>query len=165
MSFLSLAMAICSVSCLIQQLIKKIIITGPNGAGKTSSINMLIGFSRPTQGDGWVEGFSIVTSMHKIYSIMGVCPQNDVVWETLTPREHLTFYATLKNLYGLELQNAITDSLKSVNLLDVIDSRASTFSGGMKRRLSAAISLIGKPLVVQILKLPYIYNFVTCVYI
>jgi len=120
---------------------------GPNGAGKTTSINMLIGLARPTQGDASIEGFSIVTHMHKIYSIMGVCPQHDILWETLTAREHLTFYGHLKNLHGADLRSAVADCLKAVNLLDVIDVRSCTFSGGMKRRLSVAISLIGSPLV------------------
>ena len=112
---------------------------GPNGAGKTSSINMLIGLARPTEGDAWLEGFSIVTHMHKIYSIMGVCPQHDILWDLLSPREHLTFYGQLKNLHGTELEEEIKTSLKAVNLLDVINTRSGTFSGGMKRRLSGIL--------------------------
>jgi hypothetical protein len=71
---------------------------GPNGAGKTTTINMLIGFTPPTSGTATVEGLDVRTSMDKIYSLMGVCPQHDLLWETLTPREHLSFYGRLKNL-------------------------------------------------------------------
>ena len=44
--------------------------------------------------------------MHKIYSIMGVCPQHDILWDLLSPREHITFYGQLKNLHGTELEEA-----------------------------------------------------------
>ena len=120
---------------------------GPNGAGKTTTINMLTGFATPTSGDALVEGFSINKHMRKIYTIMGVCPQHDILWETLSPREHLTFYGSLKNLKDVQLTEAIEAALRNVDLLDVIDEPAGTFSGGMKRRLSVAISLIGMPLV------------------
>ncbi|KAJ1484399.1 P-loop containing nucleoside triphosphate hydrolase protein, partial [Baffinella frigidus] len=120
---------------------------GPNGAGKTTTINMLVGFFRPSAGDAMVEGLSIRTQMDSIYALMGVCPQHDLLWNTLTAREHLHFYGTLKNLKGPKLREAIESALKSVNLMDVIDAKAGTFSGGMKRRLSVSISLIGMPLV------------------
>ena len=120
---------------------------GPNGAGKTTTINMLTGFTMPTRGTATVEGFSILTHMQQIYSIMGVCPQHDILYDTLSPREHLTFYGNLKNLDKEELSDAIEDALRNVDLLDVIDTPAGTFSGGMKRRLSVAIALIGRPLV------------------
>ena len=54
----------------------------------------------PTGGNAMLEGFSILNSMEKIYSIMGVCPQHDLLWPTLTAREHLAFYGALKNLKG-----------------------------------------------------------------
>ena len=47
-----------------------------------------------------LEGFSILNDIEKIYSIMGVCPQHDLLWPTLTAREHLAFYGVLKNLKG-----------------------------------------------------------------
>lgn len=121
---------------------------GPNGAGKTTSINMLIGLDTPTRGTAILEGFSILTQMQRIYSIMGICPQHDLLWPSLTAQEHLNFYGTLKNLKGDKLKTATAHCLKSVNLYDVRHSQARTFSGGMKRRLSAAIALVGEPLVV-----------------
>ncbi|KAK9664019.1 hypothetical protein RND81_14G014400 [Saponaria officinalis] len=123
---------------------------GPNGAGKTSFISMMIGLTKPTSGIGLVEGLDICTQMNEIYTSMGVCPQHDLLWETLTGREHLLFYGRLKNLKGPALQQAVEDSLKSVNLYHggVGDKFAGKYSGGMKRRLSVAISLIGDPKVV-----------------
>lgn len=123
---------------------------GPNGAGKTSFISMMIGLTKPTSGTAYVQGLNIRTHMDGIYTSMGVCPQHDLLWETLTGREHLLFYGRLKNLKGSALTQAVEESLKSVNLFygGVADKQAGKYSGGMKRRLSVAISLIGDPKVV-----------------
>uniref|UniRef100_A0A803M7W3 ABC transporter domain-containing protein n=1 Tax=Chenopodium quinoa TaxID=63459 RepID=A0A803M7W3_CHEQI len=123
---------------------------GPNGAGKTSFISMMIGLTKPTSGAAYVEGSDIRYQMNEIYTSMGVCPQHDLLWETLTGREHLIFYGRLKNLKGSALMQAVEESLKSVNLYHggVADKFAGKYSGGMKRRLSVAISLIGDPKVV-----------------
>ncbi|KAK6123284.1 hypothetical protein DH2020_042961 [Rehmannia glutinosa] len=123
---------------------------GPNGAGKTSFINMMIGLIKPSSGTAYVQGLDIRTDMDRIYTSMGVCPQHDLLWGTLTGREHLLFYGRLKNLKGASLTQAVEESLKSVNLFHggVADKQAGKYSGGMKRRLSVAISLIGDPKVV-----------------
>ncbi|ESQ45794.1 hypothetical protein EUTSA_v10010102mg [Eutrema salsugineum] len=123
---------------------------GPNGAGKTSFINMMTGLLKPTSGTGLVQGLDICSDMDRVYTSMGVCPQHDLLWETLTGREHLLFYGRLKNLKGSVLEQAVEESLKSVNLFHggVADKLAGKYSGGMKRRLSVAISLIGSPKVV-----------------
>ncbi|CAH2043965.1 unnamed protein product [Thlaspi arvense] len=123
---------------------------GPNGAGKTSFINMMTGLLKPTSGTALVQGFDICKDMNKVYTSMGVCPQHDLLWETLTGREHLLFYGRLKNIKGSALTQAVEESLKSVSLFDggVADKPAGKYSGGMKRRLSVAISLIGNPQVV-----------------
>lgn len=123
---------------------------GPNGAGKTSFINMMIGLIKPSSGSAYVQGLDIWSQMDSIYTSMGVCPQHDLLWETLTGREHLLFYGRLKNLKGAALTQAVEESLKSVNLFHggIADKQAGKYSGGMKRRLSVAISLIGDPKVV-----------------
>ncbi|KAG6683458.1 hypothetical protein I3842_12G014200 [Carya illinoinensis] len=123
---------------------------GPNGAGKTSFISMMIGLTKPTSGSAYVNGLDIRTQMDGIYTSMGVCPQHDLLWESLTGREHLLFYGRLKNLKGSALTQAVEESLKGVNLFNggVADKQAGKYSGGMKRRLSVAISLIGDPKVV-----------------
>ncbi|KAK2981524.1 hypothetical protein RJ640_000095 [Escallonia rubra] len=123
---------------------------GPNGAGKTSFISMMIGLIKPSSGTAYVNGLDIRSHMDGIYTNMGVCPQHDLLWETLTGREHLLFYGRLKNLKGSALTQAVEESLKSINLFHggVADKQAGKYSGGMKRRLSVAISLIGNPKVV-----------------
>ncbi|CAM0910189.1 unnamed protein product [Alopecurus aequalis] len=125
-------------------------ILGPNGAGKSSFISMMIGFAKPTSGNAFVQDFSIHTDMENIYNSMGVCPQDDMLWEMLTGREHLQFYGRLKSLNGSALDLAVEESLRSVNLLlgGAADKQVGKYSGGMKRRLSVAISLIGDAKVV-----------------
>ncbi|XP_028123035.1 ABC transporter A family member 7-like isoform X3 [Camellia sinensis] len=110
----------------------------------------MIGLLKPSSGTAYVEGLDIQTQMDEIYTSMGVCPQHDLLWENLTGREHLLFYGRLKNLRGSALTQAVEESLKSVNLFHggVADKQAGKYSGGMKRRLSVAISLIGDPKVV-----------------
>jgi ABC-type multidrug transport system ATPase subunit len=122
---------------------------GPNGAGKSTTLNVLTGFLEPTEGTAVVEGHDIRHDMPAIYSLMGVAPQDNLLWERLTAREHLTFYGRLKNLAGSELGAAVERALEQVNLLrgGVGDRQVRTYSGGMKRRLSVAISFIGAPLV------------------
>lgn len=59
---------------------------------------MLTGLLEPSGGTALIEGQDICKDMASIYSMMGVCPQHDLLWETLTGREHLLFYGRLKNL-------------------------------------------------------------------
>ncbi|KAL0864019.1 hypothetical protein Bca101_043137 [Brassica carinata] len=123
---------------------------GPNGAGKTSFINMMTGIIKPSSGTALVQGLDILTDMDRIYTTIGVCPQHDLLWEKLSGREHLLFYGRLKNLKGSVLTQAVEESLRSVNLFHGGngDKQVRRYSGGMKRRLSVAISLIGNPKVV-----------------
>ncbi|KAH7657402.1 Sulfate-transporting ATPase protein [Dioscorea alata] len=123
---------------------------GPNGAGKTSFIKMMTGLTPPSSGTAFVRGLDIGQDMDKVYCSMGVCPQHDLLWETLTGREHLLFYGRLKNLHGSELEEAVKESLQSVNLSDKANTLSGKYSGGMKRRLSVAISLIGNPCAVYL---------------
>ncbi|EFN57407.1 hypothetical protein CHLNCDRAFT_30336 [Chlorella variabilis] len=137
---------------------------GPNGAGKSTTLNVLTGFLDPTQGTAIVEGHDIQRDMPTIYSLMGVCPQDNLLWERLTAREHLTFFARLKNLKartptscphahrGQQLTAAVEEALQKVNLYNggVGDKQVRQYSGGMKRRLSVAISFVGGPLVVYL---------------
>jgi len=123
---------------------------GPNGAGKTTSINMMVGFLTPSSGTAYIEGNDILRDMDNIYPLMGVCPQHDLLWKTMTAHEHLLFYGRLKGLAGKDLREAAEAGLKSVNLYNnnVGNKQVRTYSGGMKRRLSVAISMIGAPKVV-----------------
>lgn len=75
-----------------------------------------LGFLEASAGAVLIDKLDTLSDMPFIYSIMGVCPQHDLLWESLTAREHLMFYGKLKNLRGKELEQAVDSSLKSVNL-------------------------------------------------
>jgi len=109
---------------------------------------MLCGYSKPTSGDAFIFGRSIRTDMEEVRSFMGVCPQHDVLFNDLTAKEHIELFAGIKNIPRHLVANLVTDRLGAVRLLKVQNHRAGTFSGGMKRRLSVAISTIGDPRVI-----------------
>jgi len=123
---------------------------GHNGAGKSTTINMMTGLLKPTAGDARVSGYSIKNSMHQIKRIMGVCPQHDVLWNELTAAEHLELFAVFKNLDPALVAKEVNDRLADVGLTKYGNITAGTFSGGMRRRLSVAIALIGDPQIVYL---------------
>jgi ABC-type multidrug transport system ATPase subunit len=123
-------------------------VLGHNGAGKTTTINMLSGMFLPTSGEVFMGGYDLYSEMSMVYPMMGVCAQFDLLWENQTGREHMLFFGRIKGLKGKELEDAVVNGLKSVNLTDFQNVRVVGYSGGMKRRLSVAIALIGDPKVV-----------------
>ncbi|CAG8491768.1 7977_t:CDS:10 [Scutellospora calospora] len=121
---------------------------GPNGAGKTTLIGILTGLYSPTSGSASINNFNISTHMREVYMSMGVCPQHDILWDDLTVGEHLLFYARLKGIPANQEHAAILQALKQVRLEPFKNRLSKGLSGGEKRRLSIAISLIGNPAVV-----------------
>jgi ABC-type multidrug transport system ATPase subunit len=121
---------------------------GHNGAGKSTTIGMLTGLLTPTGGDATILGHSIIDSMDQIRENMGVCPQHDVLWPQLTAREHLELYAGFKRLYGDDMLKDVAERLEDVALTAAADTPCGNYSGGMKRRLSVSIALIGDPKIV-----------------
>ncbi|XP_039826350.1 ABC transporter A family member 7-like isoform X2 [Panicum virgatum] len=119
---------------------------------RTDIMRELTGFTKPTSGTAYIDGLDIRRDMSEIYTRIGVCPQFNLLWETLTGREHLMFYGRLKRLNGAALIEAAEQSLKVLRIFEggVADTFVSQYSGGMKRRLSVAISLIGDPKVVYL---------------
>ncbi|KAK4264229.1 hypothetical protein QN277_025437 [Acacia crassicarpa] len=120
---------------------------GPNGAGKTTVINCLTGITPVTGGDALIYGHSIrsSTGMSNIQKLIGVCHQFDILWDALSGEEHLHLFATIKGLPPSYIKSITQKSLAEVRLTESAKVRAGSYSGGMKRRLSVAISLIGDP--------------------
>ena len=121
---------------------------GHNGAGKTTTMNMLTGMLPINAGDAMIYGKSCSTEMDDIRSIMGICPQHDVLWDQLTGMEHVVLFAGLRGVERAEIPLEAERRLKEVELWDVRNVQSSAYSGGMRRRLSMAIALIGDPKVV-----------------
>merc|ERR1712054_400331 len=92
-------------------------VLGHNGAGKTTTINMLTGLFSPSGGTANINGYNIKTDFSSIYSEMAVCPQHDILWPTLTAKEHLEFYGQLKGYFRGALRQRVLKALNQVNLM------------------------------------------------
>ena len=125
---------------------------GPNGAGKTTTINCLTGALPPSAGDALVYGESLrgEGGLDRVRALMGVCPQFDVLWGELSGREHLTIYGHVKGLRFSEVKRQGAELLERVKLTAAGDVRSASYSGGMKRRLSVAVALLGDPKIVYL---------------
>jgi ABC-type multidrug transport system ATPase subunit len=108
----------------------------------------MIGLYPPTSGSAYVHGKSIRGELSSIHTMMGVCTQYDILWETMTGREHLQFFGKLRNLQGKVLEEMSDAILKRFNLYEARNVVAGKYSGGMKRRLSVAIALLGRPKII-----------------
>ena len=119
---------------------------GPNGAGKTTFFSLLTGIYSPTSGNAWVSGESILSNVAKVQESIGYCPQFDVLWAELTVEEHLYFYSKLKNVSSDKIEGIVENVLNKTLLTPYKTFLVKELSGGMKRRLSLGISIVGEPL-------------------
>ncbi|MEL7143611.1 MAG: ABC transporter ATP-binding protein [Cyanobacteria bacterium J06643_4] len=115
---------------------------GPNGAGKTTALNLLCGLLKPDSGEILVQG-QPVTCATKL--LVGVMPQQNLLYQSLTCAENLSFIARIYGLSKHHRDERVVHCLKSVNLLDRANSVVGDLSGGMQRRLSMAASIIHQP--------------------
>ncbi|CAK7342614.1 unnamed protein product [Dovyalis caffra] len=132
------------------------LLLGHNGAGKSTTISMLVGLLPPTSGDALVFGKNITTDMDEIRNGLGVCPQNDILFPELTVREHLEIFAALKGVKEDILESVVTDMVNEVGLADKVNTLVSALSGGMKRKLSLGIALIGNSKEPILISLPQV---------
>lgn len=127
---------------------------GPNGAGKTTTIHMLTGLVAPTRGDAVVLGESLVSpgGVDRVRQTTGVCPQFDILWGELSGIEHMRLFYAIKGLWAnsWSQEHSSRALLERVKLSDAATRRTETYSGGMKRRLSVAIAMLGSPPVVYL---------------
>ncbi|XP_076811813.1 phospholipid-transporting ATPase ABCA1-like isoform X2 [Clavelina lepadiformis] len=121
---------------------------GVNGAGKTTTFKMLTGDVVPTAGDALICGHSILKKMRKVQQNIGYCPQFEALCNRLTGREHLIFYAKLRGVPPEEVDGVADWAINKFGLKMYADKPAGTYSGGNKRKLSAAIAFIGCPPIV-----------------
>ena len=118
---------------------------GVNGAGKTTTIKMLCGLARPTSGDAFLAGHSVVSETAAVKRVFGVSPQETAVAPGLTALENLRLMAGVHG-FSKEKQNERIDELAAAfDLGGVLGKRAGRLSGGWQRRLSLAMALIGEP--------------------
>jgi ABC-2 type transport system ATP-binding protein len=118
---------------------------GPNGAGKTTTIKMLSTLLKPTSGDALVEGYSVVRDPGKVRRVIGLVPQDLTADDEMTGWENVYIQARLYGLSGEEARRRTRELLEEFGLLDAAHRRVATYSGGMRRRLEIAMSLVHEP--------------------
>ena len=117
---------------------------GPNGAGKSTMFNMIRGEISPSSGSVHVEDISVLTNRSQARSYLGVCPQFDAIdWMTVV--ETLTFYARLRGLKADDIAHNVNQIIAAVGLKRFRTRLAAKLSGGNRRKLSLAISLMANP--------------------
>ena len=118
---------------------------GPNGAGKSTTIQVLTTLLKKTSGSATVAGYDVETDAREIRKVIGVQRQETILDGDLTGRENLTLQGHLQRLHGNSLKKRVDELLALVELSDVADKRAAHYSGGMKKRLDLASTLVHKP--------------------
>ena len=123
---------------------------GPNGAGKTTAVRVLATLIRPDAGRATVGGYDVVRQAHQVRRLIGLTGQYASVDETLTGAENLTLIGRLLGQPRTEAKRRARDLLADFDLTDAADRAAKTYSGGMRRRLDLAASLVGRPRVLYL---------------
>ena len=122
-------------------------VLGPNGAGKTTVINCLTTLLRPDGGQATIAGYDVVAQPEAVRSLIGLTGQFAAVDEVLTARENLILFSRLLRLSSGAAKKRAQELLAQFDLTDAADRPVKTFSGGMRRRLDLAASIVVSPLV------------------
>ncbi|MCG5213928.1 ATP-binding cassette domain-containing protein [Streptosporangium soli] len=120
-------------------------VLGPNGAGKTTAVRILATLLRPDAGRAAVGGYDIASESHQVRSLIGLTGQYAAVDEMLTGAENLVMIGRLLGLSRSASKQRANELLARFNLADAGARATKTYSGGMRRRLDLAASLIGRP--------------------
>lgn len=124
------------------------VLLGHNGAGKSTVMSMLTGLLEPTSGSANVNGLDIRTDMKRIQQSFGLCPQYNILFEDLTVKEHIFFYASLKGISRSKIEAEISKYVTKIELSDKLHEPSKNLSGGQKRKLLVVLALVGDSKVV-----------------
>lgn len=119
------------------------VLLGHNGAGKTTTMNMITGMYGSTSGTIFVNGYNVVTQTKQARRSIGLCPQENIIFNELTVAQHLRLFAKLKDHPNQSIESEVDNVLCLLKLSDKKNVYATSLSGGMKRKLALAIALIG----------------------
>ncbi len=118
---------------------------GPNGAGKTSTINMMIGLSRPTSGHIVIDGIDAINHIKKVQKIIGIIPDENNLYDEMDGFDNLCFCASLYGILKAESEKRAMELLEQFNLTKAGKRPFKTYSKGMKRKLTIAAGIIHDP--------------------
>jgi ABC-2 type transport system ATP-binding protein len=118
---------------------------GPNGAGKTTTIRILSTILQPDRGDVVIGGHSIRRSPDAVRRLIGVCPQELALYPEMSALDNLVFFGKMVGLGGREAKAQAMAHLEMMGLADRAKGKIDKYSGGMKRRVNLAVSLMGNP--------------------
>lgn len=120
---------------------------GPNGAGKTTTISMVCGLLKSDTGEIKIDGHPLTENYRACKKMLGLCPQDIVIWESLTCQEQLEFTARIYDVSRIDSKKRALELLGIFGLENKKNKLARTLSGGMKRRLNIALALVHDPLI------------------
>ena len=115
---------------------------GPNGSGKTTTMRMLLGLLRPSEGEATVLGYDIVRQSERVRERVGYMSQKFALYHDLTVRENLAFYA---GVYGVRDQSRLVEVLDLIGLHSLEAERVSDLSTGWKQRLALGTAIVHRP--------------------
>jgi ABC-2 type transport system ATP-binding protein len=118
---------------------------GPNGAGKSTTIKILITLISKTSGQVQIDGHDLESEPVAIRHLIGYASQEVGVDDDLTAKENLRLQCEFHHVYGDEAKARVDELIRTVGLEEAADRRAGTFSGGMRKRLDLATSLVSRP--------------------
>jgi ABC-2 type transport system ATP-binding protein len=118
---------------------------GPNGAGKTTTMRILSTLSKPDAGQAWIAGKDLAREPDAVRAVIGVTGQSAAVDGLLTGFENLVLMGRLHHLGKRESRQRATELLDKFDLAEASGKSLATYSGGMRRRLDLAMTLVGKP--------------------
>lgn len=118
---------------------------GANGAGKTTTIKMLSCLIKPTSGDAFLMGNSIIKNPYKVKKIINVSPQETAIAPNLTVRENLELIAGIYGISKTNIKTKVDEIINEFYLNEIENDLAKTLSGGWQRRLSITMALISEP--------------------
>ena len=117
---------------------------GPNGAGKSTTIRMLTTVLKPTSGNARISEYSLIKEKSKIKPLIGVCPQENVVFGALKAEDNVEFVGRMHGMDSAVIKERMKVLLEKMNIAGR-KKPVKSFSGGMKRRLTLVMSLINEP--------------------
>jgi oleandomycin transport system ATP-binding protein len=123
---------------------------GPNGAGKTTAVRILATLLRPDGGSATVSGYDVVRDAHQVRQLIGLTGQYASVDEGLSGTNNLIMIGRLLGLTRQDARARASELLRRFELTDAAGRAAKTYSGGMRRRLDLAASLVGRPRVLYL---------------